>query len=499
MNPNNSAKDRLALWIQLQAPEAIFVTPRVGWHGKSFVLPEQTISPPGADVVVYQRSRGAAHRYYEKGTLQEWIEKIGRWCVGNSRLVFAVSLAFVGPLLRILDQESGGFHYRGLSSTGKTTALRVAGSVWGGGEKGFAQTWRATSNGLEAVAEQHNDTILCLDEIGQVSADEVGRTSYMLANGQGKVRMTKDIHVRPSMEWRQVSLSTGEISLADHMMTVGRQVRAGQEVRLLDIAADAGRGMGIYEQLHDCPSADQLANQFQSATQAYYGTPSIAFLKHLVLDRDQVEEKAKGLMEKFLQTQVQQPASGEVLRAARRFALVAVAGEYASGLGITGWPKDEALRAAITCFRSWKDRRGSLGAGDVEAAIVQVRLFLTLHGGSRFETICTDDDTKVERTGARNRVGFRQEIPDEELNSGGGDPAGKSTEECEHRSYVYYVQLATFRKEVCRGFDPEMVAKALRDRGHLDINETGRLTYQKRLPGIGRQRVYCIRPSIFAE
>jgi len=190
VNPNNAAKDRLALWIQLQSPESIFVTSRIGWHGKSFVLPEQTIAPPGADLVVYQGGRGVAHRYYEKGTLEQWIGNIGHSCVGNSRLVFAVALAFVGFLLRLVEQESGGFHYQGLSSIGKTTLLRVAGSVLGGGEKGFIQSWRATSNGLEAVAELHNDNLLCLDELGQVAPEEAGRVAYMLANGQGKVRMS---------------------------------------------------------------------------------------------------------------------------------------------------------------------------------------------------------------------------------------------------------------------------------------------------------------------
>jgi len=205
-----------------------------------------------------------------------------------------------------------------------------------------------------------------------------------------------------------------------------------------------------------------------------------------------------GFMKKFLETHVSQRASGEVFRAARRFALVAFAGEYASSLGITGWPEGETTRAAVTCFKAWLDRRGSVGAGDIEAAIAQVRLFLTLHGGSRFETICADDDSKVERTGARDRVGFRQEILDEEPSSGGGEPAGNSGEETEHRSFLYYVLPAAFRKEVCRGFDPEMVAKSLRERGHLNV-ETGRLTFQKRLPGLGRQRVYCILPSIFIE
>src|ERR1017187_7194055 len=77
------------------------------------------------------------HHYRQKGTLEQWIEQIGRLCIGNSRLMFAVALAFAGFLLRIIEQESGGFHFQGLSSIGKTTLLRVAGSVLGGGEKGF--------------------------------------------------------------------------------------------------------------------------------------------------------------------------------------------------------------------------------------------------------------------------------------------------------------------------------------------------------------------------
>ncbi len=53
-------------------------------------------------------------------------------------------------------------------STGKSTVLRVASSVWGGFD--YLQSWRATSNGLEGIAAAHNDSLLCLDEIGEIAA-----------------------------------------------------------------------------------------------------------------------------------------------------------------------------------------------------------------------------------------------------------------------------------------------------------------------------------------
>ena len=80
-------------------PGSIFVTSRVGWHGKSFVLPEQTIAPPGTDLVLYHGGR-VEHHYRQKGTLEQWLENIAHLCIGNSRLVFAIALAFAGFLLR---------------------------------------------------------------------------------------------------------------------------------------------------------------------------------------------------------------------------------------------------------------------------------------------------------------------------------------------------------------------------------------------------------------
>lgn len=58
-------------------------------------------------------------------------------------------------------------------------------------------TWRATASALENVAALHNDNLLCLDELGEADPKEVGATAYMLNNGQGKLRQTRNITLRP--------------------------------------------------------------------------------------------------------------------------------------------------------------------------------------------------------------------------------------------------------------------------------------------------------------
>jgi hypothetical protein len=73
-------------------------------------------------------------------------------------------------------------------------------------------------------------------------------------------------------------LSSGEVSLADKMAEIGKRSKAGQEVRLVDIPADAGAGKGAFEELHGAVSAGAFAEELRQATQQYYGAPIRRFL-----------------------------------------------------------------------------------------------------------------------------------------------------------------------------------------------------------------------------
>ena len=80
-------------------------------------------------------------------------------------------------------------------------------------------------------------------------------------------------------------------------------------------------------------------------------------------------------------------ADGQVLRVADRFGLVAAAGELACGFGVVPWQPGEALEAVRQCFADWFDSRGGTEAGEVQAGISQVRLFIENHGDFRFESL----------------------------------------------------------------------------------------------------------------
>ncbi len=156
-------------------------------------------------------------------------------------------LVFIHPF------ENGGFHLVGASSTGKTTCLHVAASVFGG--KDYIQRWKATSNGIEGIAKMYNDLLLPLDEMGEISPKDAGEVAYMLGNGMGKGRADKNGEARNRAKFRCLFLSIGEVNLAQHMLEDGKKAKAGQETRIADISADQGP-FGAFEFLHNrffCP------------------------------------------------------------------------------------------------------------------------------------------------------------------------------------------------------------------------------------------------------
>jgi uncharacterized protein (DUF927 family) len=469
---------------------------RVGWYRDRFVLPDEVIGDQAAEEIVLQSLTAEEHRLRTSGTLDEWRTEIGQLCAGNTRLIFSVSCAFAPPLLLPCDEPSGGFHLRGASSKGKTTCQYAAGSVWGGNhEKGYLRQWRATANGIEAVAEVHNDGLLPLDELSECDPRTAGEVAYMLANGSGKTRMARTLRARKSSAWRLIFLSSGEVTLADHVAQAEKRVRAGQEVRLIDIEVDADANLGAFEKLHEFDNADSFARHIETASKSYYGAPIRAFLQAITSRIEEIKARAREFVSSRVTgeaaTWVRPDASGEVFRAARRFALIAFAGELATEFGITGWPKGEADNAARRIFDEWVRRRGTFGSADDQAALRQVRAFIEKHGASRFQKIRDrlkrdektnvllpdPDDPIVDDRPVVNRAGFVKP-----------DADGNITE--------YFISPEVFRREVCEGFDYEAVAKMLRNEGLLDVDkDRARNQIQIRTPE-GRIRVYAVKSTI---
>jgi len=440
-------------------PVKMISSSKPGWVGDSFLLTNGESF--GRTRVLYSGDFSET-RHSVAGN---WKDQVGRYCVGNSRFLLAASCAFAGPVLELVNMvEGGGVHFKGGSSTSKSTALEIACSVHGHPDH-LKHGWDGTRASFEALAESRSDQLLCLDEIGMAN-DQIGDLIYMISNGASKARMNEQ-----RRQWRVLSLSTGEVSLSEVMQKLKMTPMAGQEARLLDVQIEPVPGkmyrgvrLGAVENVHGFFNSRALADHLKAATRANYGVFS-EYVKLLVRRRVRCGKVARRLVAQFVLNATPPRSNGQIGRAINRFAVIAAGGELASSFGLTGWAKGEATDAAMKCFRAWYEHYQNYDP--VSRSVGTVRKFLSANA-DRFQ----DLGRGVEPV--EDRVGYR-------------------------KKGLYLISPETFRETICAGLVADETAKVLETAGYLKTSGTNRLMYSHRVPASSSpQRFYAVRDSILA-
>jgi len=475
---NRLGKERLLEYLLGSLPpRRLTHTRKPGWIAQSFCLPD--ISFGLEDVLCDLGS--SAHLYKVRGTLEAW-QEMAALAVGNSRLAFALSAAFAGPLLHPLGQEGGGIHFVGSMAGGKSTVAKLAGSVWGGnGRQTYALSWSGSDSGHEAIASRANDTLLVLDEIGRADATLLGMIIYQFINGTGKNRADVDGHLKEVIYFTIMLISTGEITVSEAISASprGGRVMAGQLVRLLDIPADVDEKLGVFEKLHGFETSRAFAMHLESVLVQHHGHAARAYLTQLTADLPAAIEAVKGAIDAFLAQVCPPQASRQVQRAAARFALIAAAGELAAAFGVLPWPEGEAVRAAQSCFDAWLATQSALVMPREKIdAIAAVQRFISLHGPSRFVDLDHDPTINPYPRVITNRAGY-----------------SRMTEAGEE----YCILPEVWRSEVCTGRNAEQIARYLAEAGLLVTGEPGRFTKKMRVPDQPKAiRCYVVTPDILS-
>ena len=444
---------------------------RLGWHDKQYILPDRAIGSDGKQLIVYQSAHAINSTIAQQGTLAQWRDELCKKLADQSRFVFSIACAFAGQLLELLDDDGGGFHLLGSSSMGKSLSLKTASSVWGKPDS-YTKTWRSTDNALEGTASEHNDSFLPLDEISECDPKVVGKAVYMLANGQGKGRSTTTGHNRTAKTWRIIFLSNGEESLQNFMAQAGQKINAGIEVRVAHIDADAGKGLKTFDSLVLADTGAGQADKIKELSQAYYGVAGIAWLEHITSDKAATTATARQLVNDFMSQY--SDLAPQAHRVAKRFAIVAAAGELATLAGITGWQAGQATTAVMTCLDNWLDNYGRDGEHEQRQIIEHMKSFIEQHGSSRFQPchIHTYQDFEPKIT---NRAGYHN-----------------------YDTGEYYFSTSTF-DEVCSPFNKSKVLQVLDEAGLLNVTESDRKTCRVALPfKKNRTRVYAIKNEILS-
>lgn len=457
----------------------MILTTMTGWHlinGRHiYVRPGEVIGDCGNEKIINPSMPNPAD-HAPAGTLATWQREVSRYAAKNSRLALGLCTSFTAPILAVLQEEPAIIQIFGASSEGKTTTLFMALSAWGN-PRDLMKTWNSTGNALVALLSQRNDGLLALDEQKLCNPEQAGHTVYVLTSGTVKSRLKKDSTLQETEKFCTMGLSTGEKTLSDFMSQSRHKLQAdaGQEVRMLDVPADPGAGLGVFDDLCGFENGAALSDHLKQATTKNHGVAIRAFLKQLVEDRndrpEQLLEVLTGHIKRFLADYLPTGADGQVHRACHRFGIIAAAGELAINYGVLPFPEGDAAANVGMCFSAWLSRRGTCGKLEISRLLDQVEAFFDTHGEARFVPLQGDD--RANNRPVINRAGFNRVVS-----------VAASTE----TRMEYFVLPSVFR-EICTGFDHRWAVRRLAETGIIK-GSNGKNSIMARMPGMGLTRVY---------
>jgi hypothetical protein len=215
--------------------EPVRCVDRAGWCENQFALgPSHVFAPPGATPVAFDMQYDQAKLFTALGNASENVEAeavshaaaLQAAAQASDDCALAIFGSLTAPLLRPFGLPNFAVHLCGDSSRGKTSMLRCAASVYGDpNNAAWVPSWNTTITGLEQHAVQLCDLPLCFDEAGAGDPEAIQTAIYMLVNGVGRQRSTKELTMRRTLTWQTVVISSGERELASEQSATGAQVR----------------------------------------------------------------------------------------------------------------------------------------------------------------------------------------------------------------------------------------------------------------------------------
>lgn len=304
-----------------------------------------------------------------RGSLAGWQKEVAARALGNPALMFAISAAIAGPLLRFTGIHTAGFNFFGTSGVGKSLLLRIAESC--GGDPRNLTPWSAAKTGLDQLGTRSYDGLLALDGFRRDPDARQIKALLAIADEAGS-----DPDPNGEYRWQGVLLSGSEIPLTAMFQRKKTGVPAALLARIVDIPATSGPH-GLIDTLHGFADATNFARHLDAAVHHQHGHLLPAFLDRLVADLAAIAtDLGKTLPQRSHFLKDSCLASSNVPAAvlpqvAERFALIGYAGELGIRLGLLPWPPGAAQMAAEAMAHRVKQDNGPRDAVRARSTLLE--------------------------------------------------------------------------------------------------------------------------------
>ncbi|KIX90653.1 hypothetical protein TP70_06460 [Staphylococcus microti] len=315
----NDLVNYISMYMRMNPLPITSVVTRLGHIKNHFIHPLNIDSD--MELVIHEAGyKEIADQFQTKGTLQAYAQSVFKPILDSNPTMMFLYASCGSILLHDFNVEPFVVDLSGASSRGKTTALKVASSVWG--KQGLVSEWNITRVGIERKSAFLNSFPLYLDDSRKANPYMIADVVYQFSGGREKGRGNKR-SIDVERTWQNIMISTGETSLADN----------GNE--------KAGIGARVVT-LQENPFADNVSFiDLYEGINNQYGTLGLAFIEQYQSDKETYYASFKR-HEKRL---IEKAGSNEIMaRIGRAFALLQVAGEIIND--IDGFEHDPYITIA---------------------------------------------------------------------------------------------------------------------------------------------------------
>lgn len=341
---SNNANDMIQYLAEFMAANQDRLTPQgvasqLGWQhvgvqsgfllGHKYLLPRG--SGGGTSRVTYQ-GRDVGDQQLADGYVSAG--KLDCWTAGMSKLapypavVFAINASLAAPLLQLMGVGSMGIDIAGITSSGKTTLLSYAASVWGVGDvnnpASLVRSFNATSVYRERLLQVIRDLPVFIDET-KLARDPREVTELIYAINQGRSRgrgSTKGMSAHTLT--RNITFITGEQSASSFSQDGGTRVRVLSmcELPFGEVSEHVG----------------QLISELNAVVEHNYGLAGRKFVQFLLDRQDQLVKWRERFVAVVQEYERRAGANGFARRLAPCLAVIRLAAELGSEAGVNPFP-----------------------------------------------------------------------------------------------------------------------------------------------------------------
>jgi uncharacterized protein (DUF927 family) len=199
---------------------------RLGWHGNAFAVGHEVLGDQALSVMTDPGLDDLVRGFRAQGDPATW-QTLARNVAHLPGLVFGIYAAVAPAVLGLLDDVEGfTVEWAGTTSTGKSTAMRLAASVWGSPAR-IIGSWDTTRVGLEARLATSGNLPVFLDDTAAVSDPRIIEdVVYDITKGRTRARGTSSGSSQRSRRYRTVLISTGEQPITSFGSKGGARARS---------------------------------------------------------------------------------------------------------------------------------------------------------------------------------------------------------------------------------------------------------------------------------